>query len=169
MEGGCATDVSPRESVTQFARDGGLRPPWSTEERIRAHCTSCNACISACPEAILRNGPAGTPVVDFSIEACTFCQACADACPEDVFDLTAAPWAVIAEIQPGCLLNAGVSCRSCTDACETAALRFDLRAGPVGRVGVDAADCTGCGACVGMCPVGAIAIVETHRNPERAT
>ena len=169
MEGFCATDVSPRERATQIARDGGLRPPWSTEARIRAHCTSCNACITSCPEGILRGGPGGTPVVDFSLNACTFCGACAEACPEAVFDLSAPPWVVIAAIGPQCLLDAGASCRSCTDACEPSALRFDLRAGRVGRVSVDAGSCTGCGACVGMCPVGAIAITETHAIAEKTT
>ena len=163
MEGACATDVSTRGRVTHIARDGSLRPPW-----IRAHCSSCSACISACPEAILRAGPAGTPVIDFATNACTFCRACADACSEDVFDLTARPWSVVAQIQPACLLNQGVSCRTCTDACEVSAMRFKLRAGSMGQVDVDADTCTGCGACVGMCPVNAIAIVEQHPGPEDA-
>lgn len=149
-----------------FARDGAQRPPWSTESRIRDACTSCKKCIDACPEAILRAGPAGTPVVDFLTGACTFCAACAEACPEPVFDLQSDPWPLIAEVQPSCLLHAGVSCRSCTDACAAAALRFDVRGGGVGRIRVDADACTGCGACAGMCPVGAIAFVDRKTAPE---
>lgn len=144
----------------QLARDGSVRPPWSSEPSIRNACTSCGACIRKCPEAILRAGPAGTPIVDFSLGACTFCKACVDACPEPVFDLAAAPWNLTSEIGSSCLLNAGVSCRSCTDACDTSALRFDLRAGKAGKIVVEEKACTGCGACLATCPVGAIALAE---------
>lgn len=98
--------------------------------------------------------------MDFDRGACTFCRACADACEEAVFDTDHAPWALIAVVGAGCFLAGGISCRSCTDVCEANALRFDLRAGPVGRVTVDAAACTGCGACAGICPAGAISIAE---------
>lgn len=156
-------------SRTGTARDGSLRPPWSSEASVRAACTSCGDCIRACPEAILRRGPAGTPAVDFARGACTFCGACAEACGAEVFDLGAAPWAIVAEIAPGCLLNAGISCRSCTDACDTRALRFDLRAGPVGAITVDPDACTGCGACAGVCPVGAVGFVEHQPALEAAS
>ena len=66
---------------------GAQRPPWTDETRLRAHCTSCSACITACPEAILIGGPAGTPVVDFARGACSFCGACADACEVVEFDI----------------------------------------------------------------------------------
>ncbi|MEM1050168.1 MAG: ferredoxin-type protein NapF [Pseudomonadota bacterium] len=148
------------EDAGQFARDGSVRPPWSAEGRIRDACTSCGECIKNCSEAILRPGPAGTPVVDFSVGACTFCAACAEACPEPVFDFDSDPWSLIAHVQSSCLLNAGISCRICTDACDETALRFDLRGGIVGKIHVEAAACTGCGACAGTCPAGAIAFVE---------
>lgn len=148
------------EGSVQFAPDGSVRPPWSTEPRIRDACTSCGDCLRACPEGILRPGRAGTPVVDFDLGACTFCKACAEACPEDVFDLTDRAWTLAVEIRAACLLNSGVHCRSCTDACDTAALRFDLSAGAVGRIAVDPGACTGCGACLPVCPVSAIGLVE---------
>lgn len=128
---------------------------------MRAACTACGDCIRACPEAILVAGPAGTPVVDFARGACTFCGNCARACPEPVFDRTTAPWHLEVEIASDCLLNAGVACRSCTDVCDTRALRFDLTAGQVGRIAVASEACTGCGACLPVCPVGALALVET--------
>lgn len=146
--------------MKHVARDGSVRPPWSTEHSIRASCTSCGDCIRSCPEGILQPGPVGTPVVDFAIGACTFCKACGEACGEEVFDLDTLPWNLRAEIRSSCLLNAGVSCRSCTDACDSSALRFDLRARTVGRIAVQREACTGCGACLATCPVGAIALVE---------
>lgn len=135
------------------------RPPWTTEASVRESCTSCGDCIRACPEAILIPGPAGTPGLDFTRGECTFCADCANACGEDVFfDITEMPWTLTAEIGSACLLTQGVSCRACSDFCETEALRFDLRAGPVGTINVDAAACTGCGACVAACPVGTITV-----------
>lgn len=150
-------------------QSGILRPPWSTEASVRRNCTSCGDCIRACPEGILRPGRAGTPVVDFDQGACTFCRACADACGEAVFDLDTAPWRIVASPDAACLLRDGIACRICTDACDTAALRFDPRAGRVGEVIVDPGACTGCGACAGTCPVGAIAFSEPHPHSETVT
>lgn len=157
-----STEAGSR-GYARLRRGAVLRPPWSDEASIRAACTSCGACLTACPEAILIEGPARTPVVSFAETGCTFCGDCAASCPEDVFrPVCDTPWSLRAGIGGGCLLHQGVSCRSCTDACEPRALRFDLRSGPVGAVHVEDS-CTGCGDCVGMCPVQAITITEPKR------
>ena len=152
--------LAPRESDVAVSHRGSCqRPPWTSETRIREHCTSCGDCLKACPEGILVAGPAGTPTVDFSIGACTFCAACADVCGEDVFHSTDQhPWTIKAHISPSCFLDEGIACRSCADACETDALAFDLRAGSVGLMRIVEDNCTGCGACVGSCPADAIVI-----------
>lgn len=143
-------------------RPGVQRPPWTDEAAVRDRCTSCGDCISACPEAILFKGPAGTPTLDFNAGACTFCGDCATACAEGVFrPVEDLPWMLAARIGGACLLQEGVSCRSCTDVCDTRALRFDLRRGAMGTVEVDRAACNGCGACLGTCPVGAITLQDT--------
>lgn len=160
---------SAADRTVRFARDGSVRPPWSSEIRIRASCTSCGDCIAACPQAILLAGPAGTPVIEFALGACTFCQACAESCPEPVFDLVSGPWSLVATLASSCLLNAGVACRACTDACDEAALHFDHRAGAVGRVSVRDGLCTGCGACLSICPVGAVTLSEAKSRREAAS
>jgi ferredoxin-type protein NapF len=136
-----------------------VRPPYTSEQAIRANCTGCTDCISACPEAILVTGRANTPFVDFNLGACSFCGACAKACSEDVFDLGTAPWAHAAAIGQGCFLNLGVTCQSCTDVCGSRALIFDLRVGRLGAIQTNPEACTGCGACLSICPTEAIHLV----------
>ncbi len=136
-----------------------LRPPWTNQARVREFCTSCGDCIRACPENIIIPGPAGTPTIDFKSGPCTFCYACADSCERSVFAARqSVPWDIRVAISDGCLLSGGVSCQSCTDACDEAALRFDLRSGPAGSIHIDLDRCTGCGGCVSVCPVNAISV-----------
>ncbi|MDE0589159.1 ferredoxin-type protein NapF [Halocynthiibacter sp. C4] len=158
------TETVGRRGFLTGRGEAQLRPPWATEESIRESCTSCGACISACPEAILIEGPAKTPTVDFSENACTFCRKCADACEEGVFgDTSEAPWNLIATIQNSCMLNIGVSCQICSDACMDDALRFSYLPQPSGKIEINTEACTGCGACISVCPNGAI---ELRKAPQ---
>lgn len=141
-----------------------IRPPWTSETSIRNACTGCGDCVAACPESILLNGPANTPVVSFENGECTFCEACVTACKEPVFDLGKAAWAIQAEISDTCVLNIGISCRLCTDNCEVEALVFDLSQGRVGNVSVNRDLCNGCGACVAACTFSAISMTEPQND-----
>ncbi len=136
-----------------------LRPPWSLADRFTDLCTRCGACVGACPESILRVGDGGFPEVDFRRGECSFCAACADACPEPLFDRSAhRPWTLVAAIGPSCLTARRVVCRSCGDACPESAIRFALEPNGVARPALDTSACTGCGACLSACPVGAVTI-----------
>lgn len=138
-----------------------LRPPWTTDASVAAACTRCGDCLTACPEGILRAGSGGFPEVDFhsGAGACTFCGACADACAEPVFTATAGgPWDARAQMSDACLARSGVHCQSCGDACAERAIRFRLARGAPPQPTLDAAACTGCGACVGVCPAGAVSV-----------
>ncbi|MCY4052226.1 MAG: ferredoxin-type protein NapF [Gammaproteobacteria bacterium] len=144
---------------TNTWRRGVQRPPWTTEDAVHQYCTSCGKCRDACPETILFKGPAGTPMLDFQSGACTFCRACVEACNEPVFfAVEQKPWNLIAELGESCLLKIGVSCRSCSDICDYEVLKFDLRVRPFGKMIVNNDSCTGCGACVSVCPSQAISL-----------
>lgn len=145
------------------------RPPWTDEARIRGACTACGACVEACPEAILTRDADGRPALALDGGACSFCGACAEACPAPVFDSDRVPpWPVAAAVGGGCLLDLGIDCRICTDACDTEAIRFDPGRRPVGAVRVEPAACTGCGACVSVCPADAITLADPRRGPVAA-
>jgi ferredoxin-type protein NapF len=100
----------------------------------------------------------GKPVLDFSRGECTFCGDCAAACPAPVFDREKPlAFSHIAAISERCLARLGVSCMTCRDACPEEAIRVRPRIGGPFVPEVVAALCTGCGACMGPCPSGAIA------------
>lgn len=139
----------------------GIRPPWALAgAAFTVACTRCDDCITACPGTLITRGSGGYPEMDFRRGACTFCRKCVDACKAAAFQagpvggLTA--WAHRAVIGARCLAANGVVCRACGDHCETKAIRFRLAPGGRSFAQVDLARCTGCGACVAVCPVAAV-------------
>lgn len=138
-----------------------VRPPWARAEDVFiAGCTRCQACIEACPEAILIRGSGGYPEIDFRRGECTFCQACVTACEQPLFEPpdTARPWTQVASVGPSCLGHQQIYCRSCGESCEAEAIRFDVDRQPVPIPVMAAERCSGCGACVATCPVDAIVV-----------
>lgn len=67
-----------------------------------------------------------------------------------------------------CLARQRVLCRSCADACEAGAIRFQLvpGGGAMHRLALQA--CNGCGACVRACPVSAIVLQPQGPEPAAA-
>ena len=144
-----------------------LRPPYASNDRVLSACVRCGACAAACPEDIIAAGDGGYPEVDFQNGECTFCGECANACPAPVFDLAQdVPWSQAAVIGDACFARKGIVCQSCRDACPAGAIFFTFGWGGPSRPQVDAAACTGCGACVSPCPAGAVTIVHTDRRQE---
>ena len=155
-----------------FGRPGGrnapIRPPFSVgESDFVDRCSRCDACIRACAPGILIRGDGGFPALDFRRGACTFCRACADACPDGAFARRGSgrPWDVTATVEATCLDMKGTVCRLCRDRCDEDAIRFRPALGGRFEVIIDGRACTGCGACLGVCPVNAI--VMAHAIEER--
>lgn len=138
------------------------RPPWAREERdFISSCTRCDACIDACPTAILVRADGGFPAVDFSRGECTFCGDCVTHCAPRALLRPAegdAPWSLKASIGQACLAAAGVECRVCGENCPVGAIRFRPRIGGVALPQLEAEACTGCGACFAPCPTRAIVV-----------
>jgi len=162
------TAVASRRAL--FARFRGgppqLRPPWAIADEIFVErCTRCSKCIEACPAKILTSGHGGFPIINFAKDHCTFCRACADACEAGCFAPSTAPaWDLRAAISNACIEAKGVTCRMCGETCDVSAIRFKPRLGGGTTVSVSLPECSGCGACVSVCPVRAISIVPTPQS-----
>lgn len=142
-----------------------LRPPWALEEEdFRDVCTRCNACVARCPEHVLVAAASRYPIFDPQQGECTFCGDCVAACEAGALNMLPAkqPWSYRAMVTNTCLVEQGVVCGSCKEACPESAIDFSISALATPRVRTDS--CTGCGACVGVCPVGAIALTSPERR-----
>jgi ferredoxin-type protein NapF len=64
-------------------------------------------------------------------------------------------------ISDACLTHAGVVCQACGDVCSEQAIRFAPRPGGPPLPILDEHRCTGCGACVPICPARAISLPES--------
>ena len=135
------------------------RPPWSLADgAFETRCSRCGDCVKICPTGLLRNGDAGFPVADFTLAACTSCGDCASVCTVGAIDRQRVqqPWLFDISIDSACIANRGVECRVCSEACDVGAIQFRPRIGGVPLPELDETACTGCGACLAPCPVGAL-------------
>jgi ferredoxin-type protein NapF len=139
-----------------------IRPPWGlAEAAFIATCNRCGDCVPACPEHVIAIGSGAYPQLDFSHATCSFCAECVGVCPTGALRRhtdTQLPWANKAELTPGCLTLAGIVCRSCGEHCDVGAIHFQLPRNGVAYPRIDAAVCTGCGACIGVCPAQALTL-----------
>lgn len=137
-----------------------MRPPRAVPG-MEDICTGCGDCARACPQAIILFDRDDRPVVDLTRGECIFCGDCVAACPEGALDADAgADWPWRAQITARCLSLQGVFCRACEDSCDTRAIRFRLETGGRSQPLIDAAQCTGCGACASVCPSHAVGFVR---------
>ncbi len=158
-----------------FAPHGAaLRPPWAIpEDNFTDRCSRNLTCAAACPEGIIIKGRSGFPEVSFTGGECTFCGDCVAACASgalgpllDRHGQSRPPWQLELSISSACLSSNGIVCRVCPEKCDARAIRFEHPAGH-GKPVVDPGACTGCGACVAPCPVGAITLSPRHRDDQQ--
>jgi ferredoxin-type protein NapF len=133
-------------------------------------CRGCRqACVSACEQDIIRIHPeghalAGIPWLDFSRNGCTFCGECAAACPLEHVRVAAPALGGVQLVQERCLSWHDVICLACSSACQLRALVPDRHR----RMSVNADRCNGCGMCISVCPVDALAVCQDRGYDTRS-
>ena len=159
-----------REEIDRQGRPAGIEPPWIAGHCSRERCIDCEGpCVAACEPGIVKRHPEGhafdgVPWLDFSAGACTWCGACAEACPIEEVAVSAdsRPDLGLAQLNKGsCLAWQSVVCVSCRFACPEKAIAADA----MSRPSIVASRCTGCGACVAVCPRHAIDITALPDIP----
>jgi len=158
-------DIAKRRLFSRKSvEDSTILLPWVEQiSSFTDDCTRCSKCVSECETNIIINGDGGYPTIDFSRGECTFCYQCAQACPESIFlPKSSSPWQAKASIKANCLATQNVECRSCGEMCDTMAIKFTLQLNRVAQPVISMDDCSGCGACVSVCPTAAINVSNTQ-------
>ncbi len=148
-----------------------LRPPGVSDgDQLLARCMGCGACWAACPTGALQpqfararfDTPFAPRLVPRQGPCLSSCTICASVCPTGAIPsrdpVRREPTRIgLAVVDPKrCLPWArGERCVICLDACpeEFDAISLERSDGGVFVPQVDAAKCTGCGACEYQCPV----------------
>lgn len=151
-----------------------IRPPGALPEKeFLEQCARCGSCVKSCPFYALapvlmgNEFDRGTPMLREGQSYCRFCVdfPCISVCQTGALskkNVTDRPGIGSARVRiSACLRSHGKECRACSDMCASLAraITCDLPE----AAAVDPAKCTGCGACVTVCPAYPDAAIKLFR------
>lgn len=159
-----------------------LKPAGSVSQKhFSSHCTSCQLCVSHCPNHLLQPSSSLTtlmqPEISFSMGYCRpECTRCSEVCPTGAIqritpaDKSSVSIGYAVVLKQNCLSAKGESCGHCASGCPTKAISMILDSSIGHSIpSVNENKCIGCGKCEYLCPsrpLGAIYIEgrNTHTN-----
>lgn len=135
-------------------------------ENMETHCTSCQLCVTACPNRVLQPSSDLTsfmqPRMTFEHGHCRVgCTRCSDVCPTGAIkkikpeEKTAIAVGKAVWVKENCVvITKDDPCGNCSRHCPTGAIEmvFDKRVAKKVFPVINAEKCIGCGACENLCP-----------------
>lgn len=177
VDGGLAT-ILPKQPPT---RKTPLVPPGARNaQHLKARCTACQLCISACPNHVLcPSDQAKTlmqPQMTFENGYCRpECTQCSHVCPTGaICPISAADKAALSIghaiwIAASCVVNTDeIQCNNCQRHCPTGAITLVERdpgfSDSLKIPAIDLEKCIGCGACENLCPARPLSAIYVEGN-----
>lgn len=174
------------EEKTVPNRETRIVPPGSQSLRnMAAHCTSCQLCVSVCPNEVLRPSEKLAtfmqPEMSYEKGYCRpECTRCSEVCPTGAIrlitreDKSATQIGHAVVIKENCVtITDGVSCGNCERHCPVGAIKM-IASDPQQKSSpkiptVNLEKCIGCGACEHLCPARPVSAIyveghNTHRT-----
>ena len=150
LDGGLAAIMD--KSVPQ--RQTPVKPAGSRSlKNFSSHCTSCQLCVSQCPEKVLRPSSKLTnfmqPELNYTDGYCrTACTRCSEVCPTGAITLVSKEEKTAISIGRAVVLKDNcIACGNCVRHCPSEAIQM-----VDGIPAVNESRCIGCGACEYYCP-----------------
>ena len=156
-------------------------PPGAASlKNMKAHCTACQLCVSACPNGVLRpSNKLATlmqPEMSFERGYCRpECVECSQVCPTGAIkpitklDKAALSIGHAVWIKDNCVVNTdGVQCNNCQRHCPTGSVMLvplDPNDSSSLKIpSIDTGYCIGCGACENLCPARPFSAIYVEGN-----
>lgn len=153
------------DSLDQFQKKFPMliRPPGALlESKFTKLCSRCGECIKACPYIALQpvinasEFDRGTPCLRVGTSYCRFCAdfPCINACQTGALILKEGPRKIGTAVpqRSKCLRVQDVGCDACKKICDKTFKAISF-AGKNQEPAIDKNVCSGCGACLVVCPV----------------
>ncbi len=158
-----------------------IAPPGAQSiENLKAHCTTCHACISACPNSIIKPatleyGLEGLmmPVLEYKNQFCAYeCNKCSQVCPNGALIPLKIEDKKLSQIGKAkfslrdCIVyKDGTDCGACDEHCPTNAITMiPYRDTGLYIPKLDRDVCIGCGACEYICPAEPVKAMTVYGN-----
>lgn len=171
LDGGMA-DVLPKQNPQRAER---LVPPGAQSvKNFYSHCTACQLCVAACPNAVLRPSTDlehfMQPVMGYENGYCRpECNACSSICPAGAIQKVTPEEKTSIHIGRAsvdydlCIVNRdGVTCGNCSRHCPSGAIIMVRQEDGRQIPSVIEDKCIGCGACENLCPSRPISAITVN-------